>query len=287
MSVITWRDFIVVTKPGIVISNCMVALGVYFYAVGRSPSLMNAITLGIGTALIIAGSCVANNYIDRNIDSKMQRTAKRPTASGNFGLSITIVYSISILIVGFIIILEGNNLLTGMIGLFGAFWYVIIYTFSKRVTHWATLIGTISGGVPPLAGYAAAVGHLNSESLLLFLILCAWQMPHFYAIAIFRMKQYEAAKVPVLPLKRGVRRTIYEMRVWSWVFACLILACALYTSLKILPLAVMVALAAYWVGVMARKPNMSEPFAWAKKSFYSSLLILPTFSLMLAINPWL
>lgn len=279
------RDFILVVKPGIVVGNLIVALGAYAYSVKWSgAALLTFVWLALGTSVVIAASCVINNYLDRDIDQHMQRTAVRPTARGIFPFWVVIVYSALLYAVGFAVLYRYVNPLTAAIGAAGALLYIAAYTPAKRYTSWAALIGTIPGATPPLAGYAAAHNHLDSTAWLLFLVIAVWQVPHFYAISVFRSKQYARANVPVLPLAKGLSRTVLEMRIYGMVY---ILVCGLlgvYGGVHLVPTIALVVYGIGWLRVMMAVPQASE--SWARRVFYYSLPILPLFSMLLATNRW-
>lgn len=222
----TWRDFLTVTKPGIVFGNTFAAVGGYFVATG-TIHWSTLLGLTLGTAAIIAASCVVNNYMDRDIDKYMDRTAKRPSVTGVIPFNIAMYYAAGLYVIGLVLLFITTNIFTVLLGIIGALLYTVVYGYAKRRTPYGTLIGAIPGAIPPVAGYAAASGHLlDGAQLMLFLIMVAWQMPHFYAIAIYRQKDYERANVPVMPAVHGLARTVWEMRLYgiAFILLCFLLA---------------------------------------------------------------
>lgn len=280
------KDFILVTKPGIVVGNVIVALGAYAYSVDWSREAMLAMVwLALGTAVVIAASCVINNYIDRDIDRSMQRTARRPTARGSFPLWVVVAYSTMLYAIGFGVLYKYINPLTASIGAAGALLYTAVYTPTKHRTYWAALIGTIPGATPPLAGYAAAHNQLDIVAWLLFAVLAVWQLPHFYAISLFRLQQYRAAKVPVLPLVKSTRRTVTEMRAYGVVFVVICSLMGVYGGMHFIPVVVLVGCGLAWLRSMMAVPQDSA--IWARQVFRYSLPILPAVSILLTLNRWI
>ncbi len=274
----TWRDFVTLAKPGIVAGNLLAAIGGYFVATG-TIHLATLAGLIFGTGLVIAGSCVINNYLDRNIDSHMRRTAKRPSVTGVIPLSIGLWYAAVLLVVGFALLLLLTNLLTALVGLTGMVFYTVVYGYAKRKTHLGTLVGSLPGATPPVAGYVAVTGHLDVGALLLFLILIAWQMPHFYAIALFRLDEYKDAGLPVLPAVKGLSRTVWEMRLYgiAFVILCFILSRLHYEGFMF-GLG-MVALGGYWLAAMFSPEWRTQTDRLARLVFKRSLLVLISLSL--------
>lgn len=280
------KDFIVVTKPGIIFGNLLVAVGAYLFGAGRHPELPTLTGLFFGTGLVIAGSCVLNNYLDRNIDARMTRTARRPSVTGAIPLRIALPYATVLILVGCILLWRYTNPATMYIGLIGAVWYVAIYGLVKRTTHWSTLIGTISGSTPPLAGYVAATNSLDVVGWSLFAILVAWQMPHFYAIALFRARDYASAGLPVLSVAKGLRRTVLEMRLYAILFVLSVSALFLASRLTGTVYGLMLGVALWWLW-QCNTPVEGDGVRWARRVFRTSLLILPIFALLWALDPWL
>lgn len=104
------------------------------------------------------------------------------------------------------------NMMAGWLGLLGMFVYVVVYTmWLKRNSTWSTAVGGISGAVPPVIGYCASTGTLDTGAVLLFCLLFLWQPAHFWSLAIRRVEEYRAAGFPLLPVRKGIRRTKLQM----------------------------------------------------------------------------
>lgn len=238
----------------------------------------------VGTSLVIASGCVLNNYLDIGIDKRMARTKKRALVTGTITPKNALIYATILGLSGEIMLLIFTNLLTAFIGLFGLFVYVIVYGVVKRRSIHGTLVGSLSGAVPPVAGYTAVTGNLDWAALTLFLILVCWQMPHFYAIAIYRFDEYRAAALPMLPIVNGLRATKLQILNYCLFFlvACQLLTLLNYTNLTYS--AVMAIIGCAWLGLAATGFSKKDDVVWAKQMFGASLLVLLIFSATLALT---
>jgi protoheme IX farnesyltransferase len=227
-----------------------------------------------GTALIIACACVINNYLDREIDAKMERTSWRALAKGTISPWLALPYAALLGLIGFGLLIAYANGLTALLGLIGLFSYVVLYGLSKRRSVHGTLIGSISGSIPPVAGYAAVTDRLDTAALLLFLILTFWQMPHFFAIAIRRAKDYKAAGLPVLPVVRGNQAAKNQIIAYTLAFVIALFGLTLagytgwiYTLIAGLP-------SLYWLWIGLRGFSAKNDELWAKRVFLLSLVVI-------------
>jgi protoheme IX farnesyltransferase len=238
----------------------------------------------VGTGLVIACGCVANNYIDRSLDRKMSRTRKRASVTGEIPLRTGIIYSVILGLTGFLILAVYTNWLTFGVGALGLFFYLVMYSVGKRRSVWGTVIGSVSGATPILAGYTAVTGQIDAGAVTLFLIMTFWQMPHFYTIAMYRFKDYQAAGLPVLPIKKGMEAT--KLQIIGFVIAFM----AATTALSILGYTgyifalVMASLGIFWLwrGVLGFKAQ--DDTAWGKSMFLFSLNVLLALSVMVALG---
>lgn len=275
------------TKPGIIRGNTIVAAAGFFLAsAGDIDWALFGAAMG-GLALIIASACVFNNYLDRDIDALMSRTKKRALVTSEISTVAALSYAVVLGLGGGIILAAYTNFLTWAIALMGMFFYVVIYGIGKRKTVHGTVIGSISGAVPPVVGYTAVSGQLDLAAGILFLTLVFWQMPHFYAIAIFRMKDYAAANIPVLPLKQGVRVTKIQMMAYIVAFTAAAgwLTVSGYTGYVYAVTVVALGLVWLWLGLQGFSAGNSE--YWAKKMFGFSLIVLLLWSIMVSLDAWL
>src|SRR5581483_8186588 len=164
------RRYYRLTKPGIVYANLATAIAGYLYASNWHINWIKFSCLVLGTGLIIAASCVANNIIDKDIDAKMERTKARAVAAKDISVINAAVFSGWLAFFGFLSLINTNKT-TFIIGLSAALSYVIIYGYAKRTTKYATLMGTIPGSASLVAGYTLFSNHLNLVALMLFIIM--------------------------------------------------------------------------------------------------------------------
>ncbi len=213
------QDFLALIKIGIVNSNMITTFTGLFLAIqftsGHFLHKLDLLvyTLG-GTGLIIAGSAALNNLIDRDIDPIMTRTNSRPTVTGRFKAPAVLTLALTFIVVGEILLFSASTA-AGLWGLAGIFSYVVLYSmWSKRKHVSNTVVGSISGAIPPLIGWAAVEPALGAGAWALFLIMFIWQPPHFYALAMRRTEEYRAANIPMLPVVKGFKRTKKSMLGW-------------------------------------------------------------------------
>ncbi|PGZ91492.1 protoheme IX farnesyltransferase [Bacillus sp. AFS029533] len=213
------KDLLSLMKIGIVNSNILTTftgiwLAIQINGLDILDYLPKAIITVIGSSLIIAGSCVINNYIDRDIDPYMERTKNRPTVTGNIKPSVTISIGILLLIVGFTF-MAFTTLMAVVYAFIGAFTYIVLYTlWTKRNYTLNTVVGSISGAAPPLIGWAAIDANLHPIAWMLFLIMFIWQPPHFLALAMRRSEEYKRAGIPMLPVVYGFEMTKRQVMIW-------------------------------------------------------------------------
>jgi protoheme IX farnesyltransferase len=202
------KDFFVLSKPIIVL---LLLVTTYSGLVAGSkgwPSASLTMWTLLGGTLAAAGSSALNQYIDRELDKNMQRTAKRPLADGRLTAAEGLSYGLALSLVSYYVMAGFVNLLAALLSLAGIFYYVIFYSVMlKKATVQNIVIGGGAGAIPPMVGWAAATGHLGLAAWILFAIVFMWTPPHFWALAIVRMKDYEKAGVPMMPVVQGEEKT--------------------------------------------------------------------------------
>lgn len=173
----------------------------------------------IGSTFLMGGALVLNNWYDADIDKVMARTQQRPTVTGNISLQSVLILGIALSAIG-MILLFFTTFEAAFYGFIGWFTYVVLYTmWSKRKYTLNTVIGSVSGAVTPLIGWAAVTSAYHIVPIILFIILFIWQMPHTFAIAMKKCEEYRAAQVAMLPVVRGFDMTKRQMFVYV---ACLL-----------------------------------------------------------------
>ena len=154
----------------------------------------------LGTSCAAGGAAALNHFLERNIDRQMKRTRDRPIPAGLIKPASALSFGVCLVLVGVFLLLFKTNLLTAFLALLSTFLYVVIYTPMKRLTWLNTSLGAIPGALPPVGGWTAATGELGAGAWVLFLILFAWQHPHFYAIAWIFRDDYKSAGFKMLPV---------------------------------------------------------------------------------------
>ncbi len=267
------KDFLALIKIGIVNSNLVTTLtGMWLAFQVTNGHFLQQIDLIIctllGAGLIIGGSAAMNNYIDQDIDPIMKRTKSRPTVTGRFKQRDVLTISLSFLIVGEILLFTATPS-AGMWGLVGILAYVVLYSlWSKRKFVSNTIVGSISGAIPPIIGWSAIDPSLSLEAFALFLIMFAWQPPHFYSLAMRRNEEYRAANIPMLPVVKGFKRTKISIVLWILLLLPLpLLLAKLGTGFLILATLLNVG----WLLLAVQGFNTKEDIKWANKMFIYSL----------------
>ncbi len=210
------RPYIELMKPRIVILLVFTCLTSMIVAIDALPSVDLLVLTALGGALSAGGASAINQYLDRELDAKMARTARRPIPSGRIPARQALVFGLalvasSVLLLGFAV-----NWLAAALALGGAVYYVIIYTLVlKRNTVVNILIGGGAGAMPVLVGWAAASGSLELQAFILFAIVFYWTPPHSWALAILVNKDYAAADIPMMPVARGETVTRFQILFYS------------------------------------------------------------------------
>jgi protoheme IX farnesyltransferase len=203
-----WKRYLELCKPNVVLLMLFTStVGMLLAAPDYIPwkALLFA---NLGIALMSAAAAAINHFIDRHIDAIMQRTRNRPLAQKNLSSSSALLFAAVLAISGFLILLYFVNLLTALLTFVSLIGYAIIYTiYLKRHTPHNIVIGGAAGAAPPLLGWTAVTGEVNTEALLLFLIIFIWTPPHFWALAIKRREEYAKTGIPMLPVTHGVEFT--------------------------------------------------------------------------------
>lgn len=282
------RSYLQLIKPGITLSNTISGIAGFFLAASFMPfSWLILVGAVGGIAFIIASACVMNNILDRNIDKRMKRTAKRDVASGVISIPKALVFGIVIGLVGFGLLIFLTNTLTVMLGVIAYVWYVAIYGLAKRTTVYSTLIGGVAGALPPVAGYTALTGTIDAGAIILFLILFFWQMPHFYAIAMFRQSDYASANLPVWSVKYGMKSSKLQILLFTIVFAVIFALPTVFNYTGIVYLLGSLALSGYWLYKGISLYNKIDDVKWARTMFGVSLLVMLAMSVLIAVGGYL
>lgn len=278
------KTYYMLTKPGIIMGNVVtMTAGFALASQGHFNYLLFLATL-LGLAFVIASAGVFNSYLDRTADAKMVRTKNRPLAKGTILAENALIFGTVLGIIGVGILGTFTNLLTVFVAFIGFFVYLVLYAFWKYRSFYGTLVGSVAGAVPPVVGYCAVSNQLDVAALILFLMLLLWQMPHFFAIAIYHLKDYSAASIPVLPIQKGIPITKVHMVLYiiAFTITALMLTVLGYTGQFYLMIAAILGLS--WLVLCINGFNNSNETRWARKMFVYSLIVIMTLCLTIALD---
>jgi protoheme IX farnesyltransferase len=216
--------YIQLTKPSIIYLLVLTAATAMFLVDGFETNIYKALTGIFGIGLIAASSAAINQILDLEIDGKMKRTDKRPLVSGKIPVINAITFAAILFIIGSFLLLSFNNFLSWALTVATWVFYAFLYT---RILKFAgpqnIVIGGLAGAMPPVLGWVALTGSISPLPLLLVAIIFVWTPPHFWALAIDRIDDYENANVPMMPVVKGIEYTKIQILLYSF----LLLACSL------------------------------------------------------------
>jgi protoheme IX farnesyltransferase len=282
---VAWRDYVSLTKPRIMSLLLLTgAAGMFVGAQGLpDPGLLAATIVGLGLAC--GGASALNHVLDRDIDRSMGRTARRPVADGRVSPELALEFGLALSALSFVLLASVVNVLAACLALVGNLFYVLVYTrWLKRSTPQNIVIGGAAGAVPPLVGWAAATGNLALPALYLFLIVFFWTPPHFWALALLIKRDYEAARIPMLPVVRGDRETARQILLYTVGLVALTLVPVLTGTFGPIYLAAAVLLGARFVQLAwSLRQDLTQRRAGVL--FHYSLAYLALLFIAMAIDP--
>ena len=279
------KQYMLVTKPGIIFGNLVSVIGGFFLASKGSLDLPLFLATITGVSLVIASGCAFNNYIDQDIDRIMERTKNRVLVQGLISPKVTLIYASVLGLVGVALLDIVANRLAALLAVMGFVVYVGLYSlWLKRKSVYGTLIGSLSGAAPPVIGYCAVSNQFDIAALILLLIFSLWQMPHSYAIAIFRFKDYQSASIPVLPVKYGISVTKNHIfrYILAFAVATLMLTLSGYAGYSYFVVAALIS--AGWLAMAQAGFKTTDDRVWAKKLFIFSIVAITMLSVMMSID---
>lgn len=281
------RDYVALTKPSINRMCLVMAAGGMFLAHGRTEVGLGpwqVVLALLGTALAVASANALNMWLERGPDQKMKRTADRPLAAARISERGALVFGLALGAVAVGVLAAGSNLVTTIVGALAIVSYVGVYTPMKYRHPMALVVGAIPGAVPPLMGWTAVTGTLDTPALVLFGILFVWQMPHFLAIAVFRGHDYEAAGIRTVPAVRG--NVVARRQAIAWAIVLVPTSLALVAT-GVTGSLYMIVAAGLGLGFLAytlRPLDRPSPARWAYRLFFASLVYLPALVVALALD---
>jgi len=284
------KKYYSLTKPGVLYGNVITGVAGFLFGASYFQTFdvgLFLATIG-GMTLIIASACALNNVLDRDIDALMERTKTRAVAHGDIPVRNATAFSATLGVLGLCILLAWTNWYVVSVGVAGYVVYVWLYgAFSKRKSIHGTLVGSISGAMPILAGYVAVSNNIDSAAVLVFLALFFWQFPEFYSIAIYRRREYAAAGVPVMTVVKGVPITILQIVAYTVLYVASTLLLTLLGYTGWIYFVAMLLLGLYWIRLANEGFTAPDPDAWARRMFHFSLIALLAFSAAISLGAWL
>jgi protoheme IX farnesyltransferase len=201
-------DYLSLAKPRVVLMVLVTTVVGYYLGSAGTPAPVPLLHALLGTALAAGGTLALNQYLERDLDARMERTRHRPLPDGRLLPSEALAFGIALLLGGLVYLAAAVNGITAAITAVIAATYLLLYTPLKRVTSLCSLVGAVPGALPPVAGWAAARGTLGADPWVLFAIMFLWQIPHTLAIGRMYRDDYARAGIRVLPvLDRDGRST--------------------------------------------------------------------------------
>lgn len=271
------RDFFALLKPRVMSLVVFTA----FAGLVLAPGEINPVLAIISILCIAVGagaSGALNMWYDADIDAVMTRTAKRPIPAGRirpnealaFGLTLS---AFSVVILG----LAVNWFAAGLLA-FTIFFYAVVYTmWLKRSTPQNIVIGGAAGAFPPMLGWACVTGGVSLDSIILFMITFMWTPPHFWALALFKMRDYGSVGIPMMPNVVGQRSTKIQMVVYSVLMAAVV-AAPTFTGLASIGYGIFTGILSlifiYYSILVLRMAEDDEKMVPAKKLFFYSIFYL-------------
>lgn len=280
------RDVIALSKPRLSALVLVTGGGGLWLAPGpTSPGL--AVCTLLGLTMVVGAANALNNYLERDSDRLMVRTRDRPLPSGRLDPRVALALGALVAPLAVALLTFGANPLAGLLAGVAFLLYVYVYTPMKRRSHRAILVGAIPGAMPPLIGWTAVTGGLESGGLALFGVMLLWQIPHSIGIQLYRKAEYAAAGIQVVPEVFGDSGARWHAVGWALAL--------LLGSLLLVPAGVGGTLTAVGGAVLGvffvlRTLRRFDPAAaaiWGRRVFLDSLLYLTALSGVLAVDRWI
>jgi len=284
LTLTSWSQYYSLTKPKVVFLIVFTAMvGMLLATEGAVP--LDIFVFGLlGIGLAAASGAAINHVVDEHIDRIMERTRNRPMASGELDQKSALIFALGIGALGITLLIVFVNTLTAVLTFFSLVGYALIYTmYLKRATPQNIVLGGAAGAAPPLLGWTAVTGHVETEALLLFLIIFIWTPPHFWALAIRRREEYAKAGIPMLPVTHGVNFTKIQILLYTILLFLVTLMPFLIQMSGLIYLAGAVSLGLGFLYYAIRLYRDENPNVIAMKTFgYSIFYLSLLFAFLLA-----
>ena len=283
----TWRDYLEMCKPRVVVLMLLCAVVGMILATPGTVPLDLVLSASLGIALVAGSAAVVNHVADQHIDAKMARTESRPVATGRVTNSQAIMFAAVTGVFGMALLWFLVNPLTAWLNLASWVGYGLIYTlYLKRATSQNIVIGGLFGAAPPLFGWTAVTNSIDPGGLLLVLIIFAWTPPHFWALALERKDEYADVGMPTLPVTHGEAYTRLHILLYTILLVVASVLPFVIVMSGPLYLAGALALGAgflYWAIVLMRNNNDKAPM----ETFRYSIVYLGALFIVMLIDHYL
>ena len=215
-----WREYYELCKPRVVLLIVFTAIVGMFLATPTMVPLDVLVFGTIGIGLAAASGAALNHLVDRRIDAVMDRTRRRPLPTGRLDGRSAAIFAVVLSVISVLLLSLLVNTLTALLSFASMVGYSVVYTlYLKRATPQNIVIGGAAGAFPPMVGWVAATGTVSLESVVLFAIIFFWTPPHFWALALYRCRDYERVGVPMLPVVAGADETRKQIWIYSLILA--------------------------------------------------------------------
>ncbi len=276
--------YVRLTKPRIMVLLLITTAAAMFMPENGLPSASLVLITLLGGALGAGGAGAINNYMDRDIDQLMSRTASRPVPAGMVSPNAALWFGIGLTAFSFGLLAVTVNLLAAALTLAGVLFYVFIYTgWLKRSSVHGVVVGGAAGALPPMVGWAAVTGEVSFLSFLLFATIFIWTPPHFWALSLLIKNEYERVHIPMLPVIRGEAETHRQILWYSIALVFFSLLVGVLAPFGPLYLVSAAALGAVWM-YLALKLRALGTRAEARELFHYSLLYLALLFAAMAVD---
>ena len=276
-----FKKYYNLTKPKVVLLIIFTAVVGMLLAGVESVPWTQSVAAIVGIALAAASGAAINHWVDQKIDVIMERTKNRPLPHGDLSSAQALTFALSLAVISMVLLVVWVNNLTAVLTFISLMGYAVIYTvFLKRATPQNIVLGGAAGAAPPLLGWVAITDTVNTEAVLLFLIIFIWTPPHFWALAIRRKDEYAKAGIPMLPVTHGVKYTKLLILLYTLMLFSVSLMPFVIQMSGLIYLIAAVILGLGFV-VFAWKLYVDEKNEYAMKTFSYSILYLSLIFLFL------
>jgi protoheme IX farnesyltransferase len=281
----SWRQrvgsYVALTKPLIVTLLLITTAAAMFIAQqGMPPADIFVFTI-IGGALAAGGASALNGYIDRDVDRIMSRTSRRPVPENRILPRRALVFGLVLCLLSAVVLVVFVNVLSALLALIGIVYYAGIYSlWLKRANHHNIVIGGAAGALPPLVGWAAVTNRVDLLGLYLFAIIFYWTPPHTWALTLMVRKDYERARIPMLPVVRGDSETRRQILLYSLLLVIITLLPFVTQTVGLLYLSLASVFGGWLVMLAVRLLQEADKKAARRLYKYSSLYLALIFLAM-------